>query len=606
MDKNSQKNSENGNANGGLNNYKKGNFFQTIIFQNLLLNVAILIAVTIFAVVVFSKIDSISNKAVETNKNSAQILTIEAVMNENVVALEGQLQTFCANSFMGADKDDKRNQEILENIKTLDESIAQSEKDMSNAGLVKNSDELKAHVEELNKSTAKYRSELEQVISYLQDGKAEEAFEIVKGDMQTDYQNAVAKFDEIELEIDKIVEDSKNYFDVIKKEAQTNGFIAVIFVFVAIIVNTILSHVRVTKVISNIANQVHEIIDKINGNKGDLNDRVEVNTSTELLEITNAFNQFMVTLQGVIIGVQNGTVKLNSTTDRMTTQVKRASDNITNTTAALEQLSASMDTVSETADEMNERLDDVRTAAEEILEAANEGKNKSLEIKKEADEMKNSAVSKKSNAGAKMESLAESLKKSVKDSEQVGKINELTNVILEIASQTNLLALNASIEAARAGEAGKGFAVVATEISELAENSRQTAGNIQEISNDVIDTVNSLSQSSTDVIDFINGNVIKDYDALVEAGNKYENTAIMLEELLENFKNKGDNLTSIMEIMATSVSSITESVRESSDAIGASAANSTELVGEIQDIEEGMSDTNGVADELTDKIKMFI
>ncbi|SFG71475.1 methyl-accepting chemotaxis protein [Lachnospiraceae bacterium C7] len=77
-------------------------------------------------------------------------------------------------------------------------------------------------------------------------------------------------------------------------------------------------------------------------------------------------------------------------------------------------------------------------------------------------------------------------------------------------------------------------------------------------------------------------------------------------ELLENFKNKGDNLTSIMEIMATSVSSITESVRESSDAIGASAANSTELVGEIQDIEEGMSDTNGVADELTDKIKMFI
>lgn len=68
----------------------------------------------------------------------------------------------------------------------------------------------------------------------------------------------------------------------------------------AIIVNTILSHVRVTKVISNIANQVHKIIDKINGNKGDLNDRVEVNTSTELLEITNAFNQFMVTLQGVI------------------------------------------------------------------------------------------------------------------------------------------------------------------------------------------------------------------------------------------------------------------------------------------------------------------
>ncbi len=47
------------------------------------------------------------------------------------------------------------------------------------------------------------------------------------------------------------------------------------------------------------------------------------------------------------------------------------------------------------------------------------------------------------------------LEHSVKESEQVNQIGELTNVILDIASQTNLLALNASIEAARAGEAGK-------------------------------------------------------------------------------------------------------------------------------------------------------
>lgn len=95
-----------------------------------------------------------------------------------------------------------------------------------------------------------------------------------------------------------------------------------------------------------------------------------------------------------------------------------------------------------------------------------------------------------------MEELSGVLEKSVKDSEKVSQINELTKVILDIASQTNLLALNASIEAARAGEAGKGFAVVAQEISALADNSRQTAGNIQIISNEVTEAVKSLAENA--------------------------------------------------------------------------------------------------------------
>ena len=86
-------------------------------------------------------------------------------------------------------------------------------------------------------------------------------------------------------------------------------------------------------------------------------------------------------------------------------------------------------------------------------------------------------------------SFAEVVRQSTENIEKLGQkskaINDIVNIINDIASQTNLLALNAAIEAARAGVMGHGFAVVAGNVKQLAQRTLDSSGEISRTVNEM-------------------------------------------------------------------------------------------------------------------------
>ena len=587
----------------GLTNNKKGKvkFYKSIPVQIVFFNILMLVVFNVVSYVVNDGISSMSDSAQSIISGVTELVHKEGTVKEDIARIDGTIQSAIGLWQYYADSDKER---IGSELKAYESEVTTLVKEIGDEFAMYGDANATTQLETSTQAVIANVDEVYNIMMTTGDGLT--ASEILTGEYITNMEGVKAGMATLDESVDALKGNVVAFMAQSRSKITVMNVTGMAVFIVCLLLNLYVSFVLITKVIVKISDSVQEIINDINAGKGDLTARVNVKTGNELVFIRDGINEFIETLQGVMKDVKSGTLILTDSADKMTSQIALANDNITNTSAALEELSASMDNVSTTASHIKEQLNDVRDAVESINDEVASGKERAGEIQKEADTIKNEAMQKKENTGARVEALSKTLDESVKESEQVNQIGELTKVILDIASQTNLLALNASIEAARAGEAGKGFAVVAQEISALADNSRQTAGNIQTISENVTRAVQELSNNAIEVVDFINNTVIADYEAFVETGEKYENTAEIMNEILEGFTEKADSLDGTMHSMADSIITITDSVDESTQAISLSASNSTEIVGEIQEIGEAMDNNNQVTNKLSDSTKKFI
>lgn len=397
------------------------------------------------------------------------------------------------------------------------------------------------------------------------------------------------------------------------RDAQQKQYLRTIIVGVAgaavilgvIICNFILLHRTIVRPITSSSRQLRRMVEEIEQSRGNLKERITSKTKNELSILFGSMNDFLQTMQNIIQRASESTGVLTQSNAQIIENVRNVNGDITDSSANLEELSASMEVVTETSDSIQNTIQKVKEQVTEIRDVAEVNSYKAEEASKIASKMKLHIADMKEGTTEKVNEITELLNRSVKDSEKVMQINDLTEKILSIADETNLLSLNASIEAARAGEAGRGFSVVADEISSLAATSQVTAGDIQKINQEVIVAVRTLSKHALEVIHYINETVLSDYDQFVSVMEEYVENTETFHSVLHHFAESSESLNGSMAEMVKSVDYITNAMSESSNAIDSSARTSQNLVNEINEVQTSVDAYKEVSDMLKQEISRF-
>jgi len=151
-------------------------------------------------------------------------------------------------------------------------------------------------------------------------------------------------------------------------------------------------------------------------------------------------------------------------------------------------------------------------------------------------------------------------------------MNNIVEVINDIAGQINLLALNATIESARAGEAGKGFAVVASEVKSLANQ-----------------VANATTQISSEItgMQTISGDVVERLSSIKTAVEAVESSVTSVAGAVEEQSATTQEITSSMQTAATAVDEINTNLGSISDAVVSAnqfAQEGTDLYRSLQQV----------------------
>jgi methyl-accepting chemotaxis protein len=338
--------------------------------------------------------------------------------------------------------------------------------------------------------------------------------------------------------------------------------------------------------------------------EGDLTKDVPVNTSDEVGELAQTFNQMVRSLReiarevkttsdavtGSAVALSASAEEMNSSTEEIAATVEQIAKGAEHQAGLVEQTSKVMREMARAITEIASRA---KAAAEAAAEAGYTAQTGGKSAREAMDKMKG------------VFSIVEGAAGGVKAlSERTQQIGTIVDVITKIAQQTNLLALNATIEAARAGEAGRGFAVVAEEVRKLATEAATSAEKIAEIVREV-QTENTRVVSSMEVAtrDIASGREVLTYtsDALEEIVRGVVDEVKKVQEISALTQQQTEGAQSLVK----TIDEIAKVAEDNAASTEEASAATTEQTASMEQMAQSAQQLSGLADKLKTLVARF-
>lgn len=386
----------------------------------------------------------------------------------------------------------------------------------------------------------------------------------------------------------------------------TISIVVIAIIFGIVIISSICICMQTIIVpLRKVKNNLSSIIDGIESEEADLTVRITTSYQDEIGEIVKGINHFLSTLQKAMSIIKYSSNRIYHSTKSMSKSILECKDSTSSLSGSLSEMAASMEEISATLQNIDNGAQNVMNASRSIEEASLANSHQVKKIVAHSEEVLIKSNLSKNQTVKVLQEIGKSLKVSVEKTRSVEKINDLTDTIMNISSQTNLLALNASIEAARAGNAGKGFAIVAEEIRNLAESTKNTASDIQVTNTMVLDSVDELVRNTNEVMSYIEDIILRDYDEFVAIASTYKDDSDIIEEMLERFIKKSNELREIAAYMVEGIKGISIAIEESVHSVVQSSDDTSTLFHSIASISEDVGRNLETVKELNNEVSKF-
>ncbi len=480
--------------------------------------------------------------------------------------------------------------EIADNAKEFNEILSEYEKTKLDKFEVETINSLK---EEL----VKYRDTRQKIISLIKQGKKQQA-------LQT--------FEEINPIIKNVIDlndELANYNENAANELYKKNLKDASLSMTLIIITTVIAIVLGLSFGMYMANMfkrrfknLGELADRVAS--GDLTANVVIENNDEIGNTAKAILNIAASLRKLIKEINESAESLSASSQEMSASSEQTAEGAQQTAMSTTQLAQGSQEISKNVEDGAGNINKMNKAIQNVS-------NEAQVVAVLGDKTESNA-----NVGAEYVKKAvvkiDSIKKVSEDISvnitELGhlssEIEEIVDLIKNIAGQTNLLALNAAIEAARAGEHGKGFAVVADEVKKLAGQSadatEKITSMIKEIQNKTNVAVNTMDKTTKEVEEGVF--VINDVgNALENIIEEVKTANVKIQGMTHEINGIAKNSEEMVQ-MIENISAITEETAASAEEI---SSITEEQTASLEEISASAQTLSVIAEKLTKQVGVF-